>query len=148
MRASKMNEPGQLMSEKAKFIGTWRLVAFEEEQANGDINFPYGRNPVGLLIYDANGRMAVQIMSRERQPLPVGDYWQLDAEKIKAAVGGFTAFFGTYEIDETCQRIVHHVEGHLLPNSVGKELPRVYEFSGDRLILKPSANRRVIWERV
>ncbi len=136
------------MSEQARFVGTWRLLAFEEAQPNGEVNFPYGRNPVGLLIYDANGRMAVQIMSGERQGLPTGDLSEVDAEKIKAAVLGFTAFFGKYEVDEARQLIIHHVEGHLLPNRVGKELPRVYEFSGDHLILKPSANRRVIWERV
>jgi hypothetical protein len=136
------------MSEQAKFVGTWRLVAFEDEQPGGEVNFPYGQNPVGLLFYDASGNMAVQIMNGERQSLPASDFSQVDAEKIKAAVSGFTAFFGKYEVDEARQIIIHHVEGHQLPNSVGKVLPRVYEFSGDQLILKPSANRRVIWERV
>ncbi len=136
------------MKEQGHFIGTWRLVGFEEEQANGVVHYPYGREPLGLLIYDANGNMAVQIMSRERETFPVNDFSQVDAEKLKAAIAGFTAFFGTYEVDEKAGVITHHVAGHVLPASVGKILPRGYELTGDRLILKPSANRRVIWERV
>ena len=136
------------MSETGNFIGTWRLLGFEDRQPNGEVNFPYGQHPVGLLIYDAHGNMAVQIMSRERQPLPANDYSKIDAEKVKEAVAGFTAFFGKYEVDEERQVIIHQVEGHVLPGSVGKELPRAFEFSDDQLILKPSANRRVIWQRV
>lgn len=130
------------------FIGTWKLVAVEDRQPDGAIVRPYGENPAGLLIYDASGYMAVQIMRRERQALSSDDWAQVAPEEIKNTVEGFTAFFGTYQVDETTNTIIHRVEGHVLPNSVGKQLKRVYEFSGDRLILKPSDNRRVIWERV
>jgi hypothetical protein len=136
------------MEERGKFIGSWRLVSFEEEQPDGTIHFPYGRQPLGLLIYDAGGNVAVQIMSCEREPLTRGPDGQIDVDKLSAAVQGFTAFFGTFEIDEKNRVITHHVKGHVLPDSVGKVLPRGYELSGDRLILKPSANRRVVWERV
>jgi hypothetical protein len=136
------------MNEREKFIGTWRLVSFEEEQANGEVNFPYGEHPLGLLIYDGNGNVAVQIMSREREALPATDFSQLDGEKVKAAISGYTAFFGTFDLDDVNRVITHHVTGHVLPGGVGKILPRGYEFSGNRLILKPAANRRVIWERV
>lgn len=136
------------MEDREKFIGSWRLVSFEEEQANGDVHFPYGRHPRGLLIYDANGNVAVQIMRCEREGVMSASGAQLDVEKLRAAVQGFTAFFGTFEIDEKTQVITHQVNGHVLPDSVGKVLPRGYEFSGDRLILKPSANRRVVWERI
>ena len=136
------------MSVTGNFIGMWRLVAFEERQANGEVTFPYGQNPLGLLVYDASGNMAVQIMSRQREPLSARDLSEIDGEKIRETVAGFTAFFGKYEIDEAHQIIIHRVEGHLWPASIGKDLPRVYEFSDHQLILKPSANRRVIWERV
>src|SRR5262249_54873405 len=100
------------------------------------------------LIYDADGLVAVQIMRRDRQLLSSSDPQQAPPEEIKAAVEGFTAFFGTYEIDETEKIVTHHVEGHVLPNSVGKDLKRRFEFSGDKLTLKPSANRRLVWQRV
>ena len=131
-----------------RFVGTWRLLSFEEIQPDGSINYPYGQDPVGRLIYDAGGHMAVQIMRRDRLLLSSSDPQQVPPEEIKAAVEGFTAFFGTYEIDETEKIVTHRVEGHLFPNSVGRHLKRRFEFSGDRLILKPSDNRRLVWRRV
>lgn len=131
-----------------KFEGAWRLVSFEEHRPDGEIDYPYGRNPVGLLIYDATGRMSVQVMRSNRAPLSSNDLQKAASEEIKAALEGFTAFFGTYEIDEEASTITHHVDGHVLPNSLGKDLKRSFEFSGERLILKPSPSRFVIWERI
>ena len=52
-----------------RFIGAWRLVAFEEQTPNGEVVYPYGENAAGLLIYDSSGQMSVQIMKRARSPL-------------------------------------------------------------------------------
>ena len=56
-----------------KFIGAWRLVAFEEEGPDGELIHPYGKDATGLLIYDPSGRMSVQIMRRDREPLSTPD---------------------------------------------------------------------------
>ena len=131
-----------------RFVGAWRLVSIEDRQPDGEITYPYGKDAVGLLVYDASTRMSVQIMRRDRPALSTSDWQQIPADEIKATVEGFTAFFGSYEIDEAENSITHHVEGHLLPDSVGKRLKRAFEFSDDRLILKPTDNRRVIWQRI
>jgi hypothetical protein len=131
-----------------KFIGAWRLVSVEDRRPDGGLIHPYGERPAGLLLYDETGRMSVQIMRCDRAHLSSNDWDEIPAQEIKSAVEGFTAFFGTYEINEAEAYIIHRVEGHLLPNSVGKELKRGYEFSDSLLILKPSDLRRVIWERI
>lgn len=131
-----------------RFIGAWRLVAFEEERPDGEVVCPYGNDAAGLLVYDASGRMSVQIMRRDREPFSSDDWQGVPAEEIKKAVEGFTAFFGSYEVDEPNNTILHHVEGHVLPKSVGKVLRREFTFSGDILTLKPSPNRRVVWQRI
>jgi hypothetical protein len=131
----------------SSFIGAWRLISFEERYPDGSSAYPYGSDPVGILMYDASGRMSVQIMRRDRPNLS-GDPQHASPDEIKSAVEGFTAFFGSYEIDEARQVVIHHVEGHLLPNSVGKNLERRFEVSGDRLILRPSDNRTIVWQRV
>ena len=131
-----------------RFIGAWRLVSFEEERSDGEIVYPYSENPIGLLIYDSSGRMSVQIMRRDREPFSSIEWQTTPAEEIKKALEGFTAFFGSYEVDDANKTVVHHVEGHVLPESVGKALRREFDFAGELLILKPSPNRRVIWERV
>jgi hypothetical protein len=131
-----------------RFIGAWRLVSFEEETSDGEIVYPYGKNPIGLLIYDSSGRMSVQIMRSDRASFSSSEWNTVPAEEIKKAMAGFTAFFGSFEVDADNNTVIHRVEGHVLPGSVGKTLGREFEFAGDLLILKPSPTRRVIWERV
>lgn len=131
-----------------RFIGAWRLVAFEEEGSDGEVVYPYGKDAAGLLAYDSSGRMSVQIMRKDRAHLSSADWQSVPAEEIKKAIEGFTAFFGSYEVDEANSTVLHHVEGHVLPESVGKVLRREFTFSGNVLTLKPSPNRRVIWERI
>ena len=131
-----------------EFIGTWKLISFEHMEPDGSVAYPYGRNPVGLLIYDASGHMSVQVMSSDRAPLSSDDLQQVGPDEIKQILEGFTAFFGTYEVNESEAVVIHRVEGHLLPNSVGKTLKRKYELNGNRLILRPGADRKVVWERV
>jgi Lipocalin-like domain len=131
-----------------ELVGAWRLVSFEERQSDGAITHPYGERPAGILVYDATGRMAVQVMCRDRAELSSDDLDAVAPGELRQLVEGFTAFFGAYEVDEKERIITHIVEGHLLPNSVGKNLKRRYELSGDRLILMPSTNRRVTWERI
>ena len=131
-----------------RFIGAWRLVSFEEETSDGEIVYPYGENPIGSLIYDSSGRMSVQIMRRDREPFSSSEWETTPAEEIKEGSEGFTAFFGSFEVHAANNTVIHRVEGHVLPGSVGKTLRREFEFTGDLLILKPSPNRRVIWERV
>lgn len=129
-------------------VGAWRLVSFEERTPAGEIIHPYGERPVGLLVYDASGRMSVQVMRSDRAPLSSDSLNEVTPEELRSVLEGFTAFFGRYEIDEDARVVIHHVEGHVLPNSIGKSLKRRFELSGNRLILMPAENRRVVWERV
>jgi Lipocalin-like domain len=131
-----------------QLVGAWRLVSFEERAPDGEIIHPYGERPIGILMYDASGRMSVQVMRSDRAQLSSEILSEVAPGELRNALEGFTAFFGKYEIDEETRTIVHHVEGHVLPTSVGKSLKRRFELSGDRLILMPAENRRVVWERV
>lgn len=131
-----------------KLIGTWRLVGYEELLPDGERLYPYGRDPVGLLIYTDTGHMSVQIMRRVRLPLPDAAFEEIGADQVKEAVGGFTGFCGTFSVDTDNRIVVHHVECHVLPNSIGKDLRRTYELEGDRLVLRTSPTRNITWERL
>ncbi|HEU4390663.1 MAG TPA: lipocalin-like domain-containing protein [Blastocatellia bacterium] len=136
------------MADATQFVGTWKLISVEDTLANGVVEYPYGRDPAGLLVYDSSGRMAVQIVRRNRPRLSSDSINEATAEEIKAAADGFTAFFGTYTVDEVESKVTHLVEGHLSPNSIGKNLVREYQFIENRLILRPSVARTIVWERV
>jgi hypothetical protein len=143
----------------SKFIGTWRLMAVEARRPNGEVApLParYGTKPVGYLMYDSTGHVAVQIMRPDRQKFAVNDIDKGTPEELKAAWEGYSAYLGTYEINEAEGFVVHHVEISSFPNYVGSDQKRFYELSGDTLVLKPpqrqvgneQLNMRITWQRV
>lgn len=129
-----------------RFIGAWRLVSIE---VNGRVDSNRGAHPTGLIYYDAAGYMAAQIMPDRPRPKYVG--WQPTPEEAKTALIGYTAYFGTYNIDERSRTVTHHRQGCVNPGLVGVNATRRYEFAvGDRLILSPVENpsSRLTWERI
>jgi hypothetical protein len=73
-----------------------------------------------------------------------------DAVPVQYAQGGYEASYGRYDVDERAQTWTFHVEGALVRSLVGKDLTRLYEFSGKQLIVKPSSPDelwRVAWDR-
>ncbi len=72
-----------------RLIGTWRLVSHSDPSR--------GPRPTGLIYYDANGNMAAQIMPDHVRPKYAGT--SPTPDEAKAAITGYTAYFGTYTID-------------------------------------------------
>ena len=136
-----------------KFVGTWKLVSIEGQRVPR-------RDGVGLIMYDTTGYMAVQIMPLDRPKFASGNRQQGTQEEIRAALDGYAAYFGPYEVNEAEGVVIHHLEGSIFPNEIGRDNIRYYEFSGDQLTLIPtnmvdsklapksSATVRFIWERV
>ena len=129
-----------------RFIGTWRLVSIE---LDGQADPNRGAHPTGLIYYDAAGYMAAQIMPDRPRPKYAGS--QPTPEEAKTALIGYTAYFGTYSIDERTRTVTHHRKGCINPGLVGVDAVRRYEFAAaDRLILTPVENpsSRLTWERI
>lgn len=137
------------------FIGTWRLVAANFYKRDGTLVQLYGADPLGYIRYDEQGRMSVQIMQRNRPILPKIKDVEKAFDAYKAILRGYVAYFGTYSVDEIARTMTHHIQASLVPEWVGTDLVRTYEFSGNRLILRtPPAQLRgemmhgeLIWER-
>jgi len=123
-----------------KLVGAWRLVWLEEPDANGKL---HKANCTGLLVYTRDGHMSVQVMYRNAQSE------NGSAPPVQYAQGGYEASFGKYEVNDA-RTFTFHVEGALVRTLIGKDLKRVYELSGNQMIVKsPEANEhwRVAWER-
>jgi len=121
------------------FIGAWRLVSLEEPDANGKIHKP---DCTGLLLYTRDGHVSVQVMYRSQQA-------GTTTGPVQYAQGGYEASFGTYRIDDA-DTFTFHVEGALVRGLIGKDLKRVYELSGNQLIVKspdPNEHWQAVWER-
>ena len=120
----------------ARFVGAWKLIASEFRKDSGEVYYALGRKATGLLIYGADGTMAMQLMRAERPSFPDGDLARGSAEDIRRTLVGYTAYFGTFGVDAVRPTITHHVLGSLYPDWIGSQQVRHFEFSGDRLILK------------
>lgn len=121
---------------KEQFIGTWRLVAYEYQRSDGERIYPFGDDPVGILIYSADGFMSAQISRRERQDFASGNRWNGTTEEMAQAYKDYLAYFGTYQIKQSESEIEHTVEGSLFPDYLGSVQLRCFEHSAGHLILR------------
>ena len=88
------------------------------------------------------GHMSVQIMLPSDRPRDVNN-------PVKYDLGGYEAYYGTYEVNEQANSVTHHVQGSLVRALVGKDLTRIYRFSDGQLILKssrPDEHWTIAWE--
>jgi hypothetical protein len=139
-------------------IGTWKLIAIDERDGEGKRVVPldYGPEPIGMLIYDAAGRMSVHAMRQGRPRFASEDVHSATPEQAKAAFVGYGAYFGTYTVDEQAGIVTHHVEGALNPNWEGSDQRRRFTLAGDKLTLSPpefpaagqKRTRQLTWQRL
>ncbi len=136
-----------------RFVGVWKLIAFERKFTNGHVDYPYGEKPVGRITYDKAGRMSAQLMRLGRRSTVVSGMTfttsDTSVEEIREAVNGFTAYFGTFDVDESAQTVIHHVQASLVPSWVGTDLKRTYRFDANRLVLTAVMTNvlELTWER-
>jgi len=120
---------------REQLIGTWKIISCKYRRSDGEVTYPYGKQPLGQLMYDSAGNMSSIIMRPERPKFSINDKFQGTPEEIKSAFDGFDAIFGTYEVDEENESVIHHGEGSLFPNWEGMVHPRFVKLSGKRLTL-------------
>lgn len=120
---------------KEQFVGTWKLISFELQRADGAVSYPLGENPAGAIMYDAHGHMSGHVMLRDRPAFVSEDPLQGSTEEVRTAIEGYMAYCGTYDVNEQKRTIAHILECSLFPNWVGTIQTRFFEFSENRLRL-------------
>jgi Lipocalin-like domain len=126
-------------SAREKLIGAWHLVRIDSPGQDGKPS-PIPQ-PKGMLIYTRDGHMSVQLMYPR----------SVNAQSNEYVQDGYEASFGSYDVDEATHTLIHHVQGSITRDLlVGKDLPRVYQFTGNgHLIIKsarPDEHWFVTWE--
>ena len=119
-----------------KLVGSWKLISFHRKDSSGQTAYPFGKDARGRLIYEPDGRMAVQLMNPNRPGFTSDDPLVTSEAEVRSAFDGYTAYYGTYSVNPDEQTIVHHIEAALLPNWVGTDQPRHFEFDGKYLTLQ------------
>lgn len=95
------------MDGRDQFVGTWELELIEIQKPNGEWgpskDSRAGPNPIGIIIYDSAGNMAVQIMGSNRPSVDRSAIISGKAtlEEMQSVITGYTAYFGTYEVNES-----------------------------------------------
>jgi Lipocalin-like domain len=126
-------------SASEKLIGAWHVVRIDAPGPDGKpTSIP---QPKGMLIYTRDGHMSVQLMYPKSEMALSNEYVQ----------DGYEASFGSYDVDEATHTVTHHVQGSVTRDLlVGKDLPRVYQFTADgHLIIKsarPDEHWSVTWQ--
>jgi len=144
-------------SAKEQFPGTWSLVSWKIELADGDIiEPPLGPDPLGWIMYHPAGHMSVTIMRPDRPRFASDNLLEAAPEEIEAAFAGYLSYCGSYEVNEQERFVVHRLQLSWFPNFVGTEQKRFFEFAGDRLSLTSppltlvgeAQIHRLVWQRL
>jgi hypothetical protein len=152
-------QSGSENSGRESFVGTWTLVSWTAETADGQTSYPFGQDALGRISYDEAGRMSVQIMRRRRTKFSTEDPLGESPEEIMEAFHGFLAYYGTYRVDHDAGIVTHIQDVASSPNWVGAEATRYYELTGNTLTLstapvvsvttgEQAARHRLVWERL
>src|SRR5882757_4777327 len=109
----------QQRSLKDQLTGTWTLVSWEQDVANGPKFQRYGASPKGYNIFDANGRFYMMFSRPDLPKLASGNPSTPTPEESKAIVSGAIGLFGTYTVDEAAKVVSLQIDSSTFPNQMG-----------------------------
>ena len=136
-------------------IGTWCLLSRIDRDASGQPvdESTLGSDPLALLFFDGSGNFAAQFMKRGRSVAVAGPV--ITGQNNTTAIGGYDAYFGTYEVDETSGDVRTRLVGALSPGHVGATMMRNMRVQEGKLIIRLTTtaaddtpvHRTLTWER-
>jgi Lipocalin-like domain len=132
-------------------IGAWALESFVTDEQGGIEKPRFGLNPVGYLIYTADGHMSATLMGVHRAALAAPDGSSSTHSEIASSLANFLSYAGRFEIRGN--HVFHHVEVSVFTNLVGTTLERQFDLSGDVLTIKTlppeiwNGSNRLVWRR-
>lgn len=118
----------------ARLIGGWLVEAFvETDFTTGAETHPFGRKPLGSVVYTRGGLMSAQLQAEERSPFKSPDPFGGEPQEYAHAGRSYLAYSGEFSVDEATSRVFHDVKVSFFSNWVGMRQVRVIEFNGDRM---------------
>jgi lipocalin-like protein len=137
-------------------IGVWWLLSRIDLAADGSLRIDpaLGAEPFGILTY-APSHFAAQFMKRDRSTDFEAET-SVQGQNNTGAIGGYDAYFGTYEVNEMSGEVIHRLQGALTPDNIGLEVSRNLSVDGDRLEIELATTtadgepvgRTLTWKRV
>jgi hypothetical protein len=122
-------------------VGSWHLLWLELPGPDGTLRRI--TDAKGSLIYTATGQVSVQVMYARTSDTPASG-------PVQYAQGGYEGTFGQYVVNTSTRTVTHRYAGANVRALLGQDLPRRYELTGRRLVLRstrPDEHWSVTWER-
>ena len=119
-------------SDKEQLVGSWILVSLTAGDGAKQ-TMPYGPNPKGTMMVDANGRFSITVVRSDLPRFASDNRMTGTPEENMAIAQGCIAYFGTYSIDEATHVITVNVEGSTFPNFDGGTQTRILSFNRDEM---------------
>jgi len=142
-------------SAQRQFVGTWSLVSIHYVEKDGRKIEPFGPGAKGMLVFDAGGRFATQVMAVDRPPFASNNRMIGTPEENKSVSQKVVAYFGTYTVDEANHVVTLHIEQSSFPNWNGTDQQRKFVFTSDELrytaassTANPAESAELVWKRV
>jgi hypothetical protein len=136
--------------------GTWWLLLREDYTKGGQrrIDPVLGSDPIAILVY-AKNYFAAQFMKKDRSAESITHATSV-GENNTAAIGGYDAYFGTYQINEKTNLVAHTLIGSINPDNIGTTVYRNLQVQEDQLIIKldtttqqgEAVTRTLTWKRI
>src|SRR5215467_1745484 len=116
--------------------GTWWLLSREDRTKDGQrrIDPILGSDPIAILVY-ANRHFAAQFMKRERNADAMTQATGA-GQNNTSAIGGYDAYFGTYQVNEGTNKVAHTLVGSINPANIGMTVYRDLQVDGDQLVIQ------------
>ena len=136
---------------RSRLVGQWRLVSSEQVREGEAPVFPLGPSPAGMITYTADGHMQAHLASTIRPKVRAAD---ATTEQQRELLRTYTAYFGTFSVDERAGTVTHHREGRQVPGE--PNVVRTVDLHGTRLVLTTPSTivdgktrfSRITWERL
>jgi hypothetical protein len=128
-------------SARPALVGSWHLIRLEVPGPDGALRRI--TDAKGSLIYTPTGQVSVQVMYASADAAP-------SAGPVRYVQGGYEGTFGRYVVDEATRTVTHRYDGANVRALIGQDLPRRYEITGNRLVLRSTwadEHWSVVWER-
>ena len=141
---------------KEQLVGMWALVSAENTNADGTKSMPFGPNPRGIAVLDANGRFVILNMTSTLPKIASNNRASATPEENKAIVSGSLGLYGTWTVNEAEKTLVWRIEASTFENWVGQEQKRpINSVTTDQISwINPTASTGVAartvltWKRV
>lgn len=141
---------------KITIPGVWWLESREDWTKDGQKRFDptLGAKPIGILTY-AKNHFAAQFMKRERDNNSDSPIMNLGKNNTMA-VGGYDAYFGTYEVNEESGKVSHTLIGSVSPSNIGMTVSRDLRATENKLMIQLETTttdgepiiRTLTWKRI